>query len=111
MLLLCQVIKVISSQSFRQLDHLQSSLPGIPFRQAQLLAKMRPDFATKQFYLLGEDVSTAREIDVPTTIDEDELRQLFASHFAIVAAKGTYSDTALIVWLLLTDCKPQALDL
>lgn len=49
---------------------------------------MRPDFATKQFYLLGEDVSTAREIEVPSTIDEDELRQLIASNFAIVGAKG-----------------------
>lgn len=52
---------------------------------------MRPDFATKQFYLLGEDVSTAREIDVPSTLDEDELRQLIASNFAIVGAKGTHA--------------------
>lgn len=64
---------------------------------------MRPDFATKQFYLLGEDVSTAREIDIPTTGDEDELRQLVASHFAVVAAKGTQLETALTIWLLITD--------
>lgn len=56
---------------------------------------MRPDFATKQFYLLGEDVSTAREIDVPSTIDEDELRQLIASNFAIVGAKGMHSDPCI----------------
>lgn len=54
---------------------------------------MRPDFVPKQFYLLGEDVSTAREIDIPSTIDEDELRQLVSSHFAIVGAKGMHSDT------------------
>lgn len=56
---------------------------------------MRPDFATKQFYLLGEDVSTAREIDVPSTIDEDELRQLIASNFAIVGAKGMHPETKI----------------
>jgi hypothetical protein len=49
---------------------------------------MRPDFVPRQFYLLGEDVSTAREIDIPSTIDEHELRQLVASHFAIVGAQG-----------------------
>lgn len=67
--------------------------PILKFRQLQRPAKMRPDFATKQFYLLGEDVSTAREIDVPSTIDEDELRQLIASNFAIVGAKGTHATT------------------
>lgn len=64
------------------------------FRNPQLSFKMRPDFVTKQFYLLGEDVSTAREIDIPSTIDEDELRQLIASNFAIVGAKGMHSGTA-----------------
>jgi hypothetical protein len=56
---------------------------------------MRPDFVPKHFYLLGEDVSTAREIDIPSTVDEDELRQLVASHFAIVSAKGMHLDTAI----------------
>lgn len=51
---------------------------------------MRPDFVPKQFYLLGEDVSTAREISIPSAVDEDELRQLVASHFAIVGAKGMH---------------------
>lgn len=51
---------------------------------------MRPDFVPKQFYLLGEDLSTAREITIPSAIDEDELRQLVASHFAIVGAKGMH---------------------
>jgi hypothetical protein len=44
--------------------------------------------STKTFYLLGDDVSTARQIDVPATIGEDELRQLVASYFAIVDSKG-----------------------
>lgn len=81
---------------------------------------MRPDFATKQFYLLGEHVSTAREIDVPSTIDEDELRQLIASNFAIVGAKGARIQTRqLDVWssgcykflCLGTDCRRQELGL
>ncbi|KAK6837003.1 cytochrome P450 oxidoreductase [Apiospora arundinis] len=55
--------------------------------------------STKTFYLLGEDVSTAREIDVPATIGEDELRQLVASYFAIVDSKGVgfvQQDVALV---------------
>ncbi|KAK7746706.1 hypothetical protein SLS53_001893 [Cytospora paraplurivora] len=49
---------------------------------------MRPETITKQFYLLGEDVSTAQDIDIPSSIDEHELRDLVASHFAIVESKG-----------------------
>ncbi|KUI53157.1 Cytochrome P450 4F8 [Cytospora mali] len=49
---------------------------------------MRPGTTTKQFYLSGEDVSTAQEIEVPSTLDEHELRNLIASHFAIVESKG-----------------------
>ncbi|ROV97005.1 hypothetical protein VSDG_04135 [Cytospora chrysosperma] len=49
---------------------------------------MRPESITKQFYLSGEDVSTARDIEVPSSLDEQELRNLIASHFAIVDSKG-----------------------
>jgi hypothetical protein len=49
---------------------------------------MRPETITKQFYLSGEDVSTARDIEVPSSLDEQELRNLIASHFAIVDSKG-----------------------
>ncbi|KAF3766493.1 hypothetical protein M406DRAFT_277399 [Cryphonectria parasitica EP155] len=49
---------------------------------------MRPTTTSKQFYLLGEDVSTAQDIDVPSSIDENGLRQLVASHFAIVDSQG-----------------------
>ncbi|KAK7964518.1 hypothetical protein PG988_011492 [Apiospora saccharicola] len=55
--------------------------------------------STKTFYLLGDDVSTARQIDVPATIGEDELRQLVASYFAIVDSKGVgfvSNDVALV---------------
>ncbi|KAK3934809.1 cytochrome P450 [Diplogelasinospora grovesii] len=44
--------------------------------------------ASKQFYLLGNDVSTARDIEVPPDIDEDCLKDLVASYFAIVQPKG-----------------------
>ncbi|KAH8649314.1 cytochrome P450 [Xylariales sp. PMI_506] len=44
--------------------------------------------ASKQFYLLGETPSGAREIEIPNQIEEDDLRHLIASHFAIVDAKG-----------------------
>ncbi|ROV97373.1 hypothetical protein VMCG_06847 [Cytospora schulzeri] len=49
---------------------------------------MRPETSTKQFYLSGEDVSTAQDIEVPSSLDEHDLRNLIASHFAIVDSKG-----------------------
>lgn len=49
---------------------------------------MKPTVSTKQFHLLGEDVSKAQEIDVPSSLDESALRHLIASHFAIVDSKG-----------------------
>ena len=45
--------------------------------------------AFKRFYLLGDDLSAGKEIDVPSSIDDDGLRNLIASHFAIVQPKGT----------------------
>lgn len=49
---------------------------------------MKPAVSTKQFHLLGEDVTKAQEIDVPSSVDESALRHLIASHFAIIDAKG-----------------------
>ncbi|KAJ5952390.1 Cytochrome P450 [Penicillium vulpinum] len=42
----------------------------------------------KQFYLLGESVSSARNIDVDTTGDLVALKDLIAAHFAIVEPSG-----------------------
>jgi hypothetical protein len=42
----------------------------------------------KLFYLLGEDPSTAKEIDISSITDEDELRHTVSAHFAIVEPRG-----------------------
>lgn len=42
----------------------------------------------KYFYLLGEDASTAIDIELPESADIEELQQLVASHFAIVESQG-----------------------
>ncbi|CAI7622662.1 unnamed protein product [Penicillium bialowiezense] len=42
----------------------------------------------KQFYLLGEDVSSARNIDVDPTSGLEDLKHLIAAHFAIVEPNG-----------------------
>lgn len=44
--------------------------------------------AATQFYLLGDDPSTAREIDISSVTDEDELRHIVSAHLAIVEPKG-----------------------
>ncbi|KAF4471539.1 cytochrome P450 oxidoreductase [Fusarium albosuccineum] len=44
--------------------------------------------ATKRFHLSGEDPSTAQEIELPATLDEQGLQHLVASHFAIVDPNG-----------------------
>ena len=44
--------------------------------------------STKQFYLLGEAASTAREIELPPNVDFEELQSIVASHFAIVKPNG-----------------------
>ncbi|KAI1126127.1 cytochrome P450 [Nemania abortiva] len=49
--------------------------------------------STKQFYLLGESPSTAREIEIPSQPDLEGLQQLIASHFAIVEARDTFLTT------------------
>lgn len=40
--------------------------------------------STKQFYLLGEAASTARDIEMDDSADFEELQSIVASHFAIV---------------------------
>ncbi|KAE8148613.1 cytochrome P450 monooxygenase [Aspergillus avenaceus] len=42
----------------------------------------------KLFHLSGEPVSTAREVDVESSLDYDGLRHLVAAHFAIVEPSG-----------------------
>lgn len=43
---------------------------------------------TKQFYLLGEPVSSAKKIDVDTTSGINGLKDQIAAHFAIVEPNG-----------------------
>lgn len=52
---------------------------------------MKPTVSTKQFYLLGENVTTAQDIEIPSSVDDVELRHIIASHFAIVDSKSTFS--------------------
>lgn len=44
--------------------------------------------SAKQFYLLGEDVSTAREIELPDSTDLEDLRHEIAAHYSIVDPSG-----------------------
>lgn len=44
--------------------------------------------STKQFYLLGEDVSTAIEIELPESSDLEDLQHHIAAHYSIVDPKG-----------------------
>ncbi|KAI1266126.1 cytochrome P450 [Xylariaceae sp. FL1019] len=54
--------------------------------------------STKQFYLLGEDPATARDVEIPSQTDQEGLRQLVASYFAIVEPRGVgfASETACL---------------
>lgn len=42
----------------------------------------------KRFHLLGEDPSTAQDIELPSSLDYQSLQHLIASHFAIVDPNG-----------------------
>lgn len=42
----------------------------------------------KQFYLLGEGISSAKELDLDSSLDIDGLKHLIAAHFAIVEPTG-----------------------
>ncbi|KAM0324860.1 hypothetical protein ACHAQA_007826 [Verticillium albo-atrum] len=44
--------------------------------------------STKSFYLLGEAPSSSQEIEIPSSLDEQGLQHLVASHFAIVDPNG-----------------------
>lgn len=44
----------------------------------------------QQFHLLGEPASFARELEVNTKSDLDELKDLVAAHFAVVEPAGEY---------------------
>ncbi|KAF5602864.1 cytochrome P450 monooxygenase oxidoreductase [Fusarium subglutinans] len=44
--------------------------------------------ATKQFFILGEAPSTARDVELPSDVDFEELQNIVASHFAIVKPNG-----------------------
>ncbi|KAL1847739.1 hypothetical protein Plec18170_008400 [Paecilomyces lecythidis] len=48
----------------------------------------------KQFYLLGEGISSAKELDLDSSLDIDGLKQLIAAHFAIVEPTGIGFQTA-----------------
>jgi hypothetical protein len=43
---------------------------------------------TKLFHLLGEPITTAKEIQFESTATYDDLRHLIAAHFAIVEPDG-----------------------
>ena len=50
---------------------------------------------SKQFYLHGEDVTTAREIDVTVDLELGDLQEITAAHFGIVEPKGTRVENPL----------------
>lgn len=45
--------------------------------------------STKQFYLLGEDASTALDIELPESSDFEDLQHHIAAHYSIVDPKGS----------------------
>jgi hypothetical protein len=42
----------------------------------------------QKFYLLGEPISSSKDIDVDPAISIDDLQHLIAAHFAIVEPSG-----------------------
>lgn len=51
--------------------------------------------AIKQFYLLGEPSSSARDVEVDSSLDSEGLQHLIAGHFAIVEPTGEYFTQSL----------------
>lgn len=47
-----------------------------------------PTMTVQQFYLLGEPASSARDVNVEDTLVIDDVKDLIASHFAIVSPNG-----------------------
>jgi hypothetical protein len=48
----------------------------------------------KQFYFLGEDISTSRDINFDSAIDFHGLKNLIAAHFAVVKPGGKWNTHA-----------------
>lgn len=46
--------------------------------------------SAKQFYLLGEPISSAKNIDIDPKSDLAGLKDLIAAHFAIVEPSGAF---------------------
>lgn len=57
---------------------------------------------SQQFYLLGEPVSSARQLAVEKTLDLEGIQFVVAAHFAIVEPKGTHL-SSLILFLSKAD--------
>lgn len=51
--------------------------------------------AVKQFYLLGDETSTAFDVDISTANDIVSLQLLIAGHFAIVEPSGETAELLL----------------
>lgn len=45
--------------------------------------------ATKLFHLWGENASEAKPIEIPESVDFEELQHIVASHFAVVDPNGS----------------------
>lgn len=50
---------------------------------------------TQQFYLLGDQPSSARPIEVDGKLDIEGLKRLIAAHFAIVQPNGEFNHSSL----------------
>lgn len=55
--------------------------------------------AVQQFYLLGEPVTSTREIEISSNLDLDGLKHLIASYFAIVEPNGAYDQDANFIFI------------
>lgn len=80
----------ISSQGFRGGSF--SSFSGRTITQSVIMV-------VKQFYLLGEPSSTARNVEFEEKIDFEGLQHWIAGQFAIVEANGMFNEV-LCGWQL-----------
>lgn len=58
--------------------------------------------ASKRFYLLGEDVTTAREVELPLDLELADLQEIAAAHFSIVEPKGMLANLPIMAKQLKT---------
>lgn len=65
--------------------------------------------SSKQFYLLGESPTTAREVELPPAVDFQELQNIVASHFAIVKPNGKFYQAIAATQLTDLDIQVSAL--